>query len=156
MKTARWTLLFFLVCALALAPSAGAAGFRFMAAGSGKIELSRGTGKAVFAGRGSMLGRFANGRLVVVLPARGTRPDVTVTGEERTVRSGRRTTYIGRNVSFSILGGSWRASVSGRGIYASAGLRGTVTLAGRAGTYSVNGGKARPWPRDAETIRLGR
>ena len=151
----RRSLLLFLACAVALAPAADAGPQLAGVARSGKIELVDGTGKALFSGRGVILGRFEQGRLLVVDRPKGAKTTIKVTGQEKTIkRNARVTIYTGKDVSFSIVRGFWRAEISGKGINASASLRGTVRLRG-TGTYAIDGPKAKVWPKKARTFKLG-
>lgn len=153
----RLVVLLGLLGVLALVPSAQAQLGRYIAAGAEPIELEDGRGLAVFRSRdGALLGTLARGRLTVKDSTRGARTSVRVSGCDKRWRPARRTSVCaGRGISFSILDGSWRATVRGAGINASAVVRGSVTLEGTEGTYSIANGEERSWPRQAATFFLG-
>ena len=142
--------------AAACAPTADASFERFLDGGD-TLSLARGKGTAALRARnGAVLGTVARGRIVITDYERGAETEIGVSGCEARKQLGPRTTMCrGVRLSFSLLYGSWRLVVRGRGINASARLRGSLTLEGSAGTYSVNGGARQPWPEEARTLALG-
>lgn len=153
----RRPLLLTVLFALALAPGADARLDRFFAEGGDSIALENGRGTAIVVSEeGAVLGTLGRGTLIVVDVRRGPPTDVEVSGCETRRRPNVRTLVCsGRGISFSVVGGAWRAVIRGRGINASAVLSGTVTLQGSAGTYSLRHADERPWPQVARTFRLG-
>ena len=135
-----------LVVALA-APSAA------LARAEAGIELAGGSGRAVFVLRGALLGSLSDGRLTVRAAGRATQ--VSVQGYEW-VRRGPtgEIVYGGSDLRFRVFRGSWRVSVQGLGIDASAAGRGVVLLRGD-GTYSLDGGPGKRWPDIQTAVRLG-
>lgn len=144
----RRSLLLAAVLALVAAPPAGA---RPSVSG---IELSNGSGRAVLALRGAVLGAVERGRVTVKVT--GTQTSWRVDGYEwsRRLDSGA-VVYGGQGIRFRLFRGHWRLVAQGVGINASAAGRGTVTLRG-TGTYSLGGGPDRPWPRVEQTLQLDR
>ncbi len=144
---------------LALAPAAHAeSGLeRALAAGGELVSLEGGRGYAAVTSRnGAMLGRVGAGRIVVKNFRRGTRTERRLWGCEVRKRIARRTVLCaGRNLSFSVVDGRWRAILRGNWINASAVVEGRVMLRGTAGTYSIAGGTPRAWPRQPRMFRLG-
>jgi hypothetical protein len=154
-----------LLLALTLTPAADAvvkrgaddyAADRYLVAGDA-LSLARGRGTAVIRARnGAVLGTLARGRIVITDYQRGPETEVGVSGCEVRKRLGPRTWMCrGVRLGFSVLYGSWRILIRGRGINASARVTGSSTLEGTAGTYSVNGGPRHPWPEEARTFELG-
>lgn len=146
-----------IIVALACAPAAAAGIDRELAAGGASLALEDGRGTAVVRSReGSILGSVARGRVRVTDVRRGPRTSIVLSGCKTRRQIDRRTVLcVGRNISFSVLGGAWQVRLAGPGINASAKLKGNVTLQGRAGTYSIRYGADRPWPRQARTFKLG-
>jgi hypothetical protein len=142
--------------ALALAPTAGAqdAVARALQDGGERVALENGRGIAAFNSRdGALLGSIRRGRVVITDVRRDS--EVSVTGCERTKRVRRTIVCIGRELTFSIEMGAWRAVLRGVGINASAVLHGTLTLSGTAGRVSIDDGPSRRWPKQPRTYRLG-
>lgn len=148
-----------LIIGVVLALPAGAqAGLdRFVSGAPDSVSLTRGRGTAVFVSRdGAILGTVARGRLTITDLPGPPRTMIDVSGCERRRRLGpHRIRCAGRDITFSILDGTWAAAIQGRGINASAVLTGTLRLKGRAGTYSLRGGPEYQWPRVARIFVLG-
>ena len=121
------------------------------------VSLADGRGIAIVTSRaGAMIGTVTRGRIVINDLPRGDRTSVEVSGCERRRRVNRRTVVCtGRDLSFSVVDGRWRATLSGTGINASAVLEGALSLKGNRGTYQVGDGRERRWPRRARTLQLG-
>ncbi len=138
-------------------PATGHADLRpYVAGKASSLELAGGRGVAVLrSGDGAVLGTLAKGTLVVRDWSEGPDTEIRIWGCERFSWPARRTrACTGKQISFSILAGSWRATIEGSRINASAVLRGSVTLRGTGGTYAIADGPARRWPREAETFYL--
>jgi hypothetical protein len=151
--------------ALTLAPAADAvvkpavdedSAARYLVAGDA-LSLARGRGMATVRARnGAMLGTVGRGRVLITDYARGSETEIGLSGCEVRRRLGPRTWLCrGVRLGFSVLYGSWRITIRGRGINASARVRGAATLEGTAGTYTINGGPRHPWPEEARTFELG-
>jgi hypothetical protein len=137
-------------------PSAAAPLERYMSADKDRVELRNGRGIADFRARGAIFGALRQGRLRIVDLPRGMETEISVDGAERIREINDRTTvYIGRDISFYIEKGWWRARIQGRGIFAGAAVHGTLALVGRAGRYSIRDGDARAWPKERRVFRLG-
>jgi hypothetical protein len=137
------------VVALALATSGSAAA----AASETGIELVDGTGRAVVALEGAVLGSFDRGRITIAV-RRGD-PLVFVQGYEWS-REGLdgAITYGGSDIRFRVFRGAWRVTIRGTGINTSAVGPGTVGLRG-SGRYSLDGGDYHPWPEEYQVFVLG-
>ena len=154
----RLSLLLILLAALVVVP--GAAGHpleRYVAGSSSTLSLSNGRGVAILSSQdGAVLGTVGRGRVRLFDGPRGTETRSRLSGC-RTMR--RVSPYtrlcIGRNISFSVVDGTWRLKLRGMRINASAVLRGTTLLVGTRGTYRIDDGETRPWPRAVESFRLG-
>ena len=142
-----------LATALTAAVPAGSAVAR--TPGSESFSLRNGTGIASVWQRGAILGHLRSGRLVVIdLPTPGS-PTVIVRGHEtRRVLSESATEYRGRDMSFRIFGGTWRARIRGRGIDVSGVVRGWLRLGGTSGTYAIGDSGYKPWPATPQVFRL--
>jgi hypothetical protein len=117
------------------------------------IELVDGSGRAVLALRGSVLGVLGQGRLTVTVLVGRERPQVLVEGHAWSRRTGATTVYGGRDIRFRVFRGSWRIHMTGREINASAVGRGLVGLGG-TGRYALSGGEYVAWPARYTMIRL--
>jgi hypothetical protein len=117
------------------------------------VELAGGSGKAVVALEGAVLGSLDRGRITVV--TRRGEPLVLVQGYEwvRTGQDGS-TVYGGRDIRFRVFRGAWRVTLQGGGINASAVGTGSIGLRG-IGRYSLDGGAYRTWPDEYKVILLG-
>jgi hypothetical protein len=143
--------------ALALPGAAHAQVPRVLAGEGESLSLSNGRGVAIAVARdGAMLGTVTRGRIVISDLPRGDRTSIEVSGCERRRRVTRRTVACtGRDLSFSVIDGRWRATITGTGINASAVLEGAVTIKGTRGTYKLGEAEPRRWPRRARTLQLG-
>jgi hypothetical protein len=130
-----------------------ASGTASAAASESGIELAGGTGRAVLALEGAVLGSIDRGRITIEV-RRGD-PLVLVQGYEwqRDELDGG-TTYGGRAMRFRVFRGAWRVTLQGSGIDASAVGPGTIGLRG-SGRYSLDGGEYHPWPEEYRVIVLG-
>ena len=141
---------------LALAPAAQAQVPRVLEGEGDTLSLTNGRGTAIAVSRdGAMLGTVVRGRIAIVDLPRGDRTEVEVSGCERRRRIRRTVVCTGRELSFSVVDGRWRATIIGTGINASAVLEGAVTLKGTRGRYQLGDVDARRWPRTARTLQLG-
>jgi hypothetical protein len=137
-------------------PSAAAPLERYMSADKDRVDLRNGRGIASFHARGAIFGALGRGRLRIVDLPRGMETEISVDGAERIREIDDRTTvYIGRDISFYIEKGWWRARLQGRGIFAGAAVHGTLALVGRAGKYSIRDEDFRAWPKERRVFRLG-
>src|SRR5919106_1493509 len=143
----RFLLLLALAVATALTAVVPANSALARTPGSQTFSLRDGSGIASVWQRGAILGHLRSGRLVVVdLPTPGS-PTVIVRGHEtKRVLSESTTEYRGRDMSFRIFGGTWRARIRGRGIDVSGVVRGWLRLGGVSGTYAIGDGAYKPWP----------
>jgi hypothetical protein len=138
--------------ALALPGAAHAQVPRVLAGEGESLSLSNGRGVAIAVAHGTV----TRGRIVISDLPRGDRTSIEVSGCERRRRVTRRTVACtGRDLSFSVIDGRWRATITGTGINASAVLEGAVTIKGTRGTYKLGEAEPRRWPRRARTLQLG-
>lgn len=117
------------------------------------IELRDGKGRAVITLKGAALGTVERGRITVALRAGPTQWRVDGWDWTRRLPSGE-VVYGGEGIRFRFFRGSWKLSIQGQGIDASAAGRGTVVLRG-TGEYALEGGPPQPWPTSARAIPLG-
>ena len=131
-----------------------ASGTASAAASESGIELAGGTGRAVLALEGAVLGSIDRGRITIEV-RRGD-PLVLVQGYEWSQRDelDGTTTYGGRAMRFRVFRGAWRVTLQGSGIDTSAVGPGTIGLRG-SGRYSLDGGEYHPWPEEYRVIVLG-
>ena len=143
--------------ALVGAPTADAGLRAYAASHADSLSLRNGTGTAVLYSRsGAVLGSLGRGTLTITDYAWGARTSVRVSGCERKYWVSSRTRVCkGSGISFSILGGAWKATVQGSRVYGSAVMSGSVALKGTSGTYSINHATPRRWPTYWRTFRLG-
>lgn len=154
----RRLVLLILVFAFAAVPAVAHGQVPRVLEGEGEtLSLVNGRGTAIAVSRdGAMLGTVTRGRILIVDLRRGDRTTVEVSGCESRRRVNRRTVVCsGRALSFSVVDGRWRATISGTGINASAVLEGAVTLKGNRGRYKLGDDDERRWPRRGRTLPLG-
>jgi hypothetical protein len=151
----RLSLLLALVVVTALSAAVPASAALARTPGSQSFSLRDGSGIASVWQRGALLGHLRSGRLIVVdLPSPGS-PTVIVRGHEtKKVLNDATTEYRGRDMSFRIFGGTWRARIRGRGIDVSGVVRGWLRLSGISGTYAIGDGEYQRWPTTPQVFRL--
>jgi hypothetical protein len=163
----RRTLLITLVLAL-LAPAAAVA--QRLAPGDGSLVVRSGDGNVRLTDfKGVVLGRIANGTLVIVDPKGGDCdaplvwdaddqwPRVRQIGPEKVLECVYRTTS---GMRFRFVGGPSTLRVNGKGIALTAVGQGAGYVRGSKnvdddGTYSVDGGDWRSLPEDGRVVRVG-
>jgi hypothetical protein len=124
--------------------------------GDGSLVVDNARGFVTVRARGGIIGRFDSGRLVMDDPSDTDGSGPFVYGADRIRELGPHTTlYIGEDIRFRLIGGSYRVSVNAYGMDISAVGRGTVLLDGsgfaeQPGRVQVNGGSWQPMP-DYET-----
>jgi hypothetical protein len=129
--------------------------------GDGSLVVDNARGLVTVKARGGIIGRFDSGRIVVVDPSATDDIVPFVYGADRIRELGPHSTlYIGEDVRFRFIGGSFRVTVQGYGMDISFVGRGTATLDGsgfsdQPGRVSVNGGSYQPMPDFATTYTLG-
>ena len=105
--------------------------------------------------RGGIIGRFDSGRLIAYDPVEGDGSGPIVYGDDQIRELGPHTTlYIGEDVRFRLIGGSYRVTDPGLGADISAVGKGSVTLDGsgfseQPGRFQINGSGWQPMPDDA-------
>ena len=159
-------LLVFLVVLGGLVPAAAAAGPS--APTDGTLVVRGGDGVvAIDLLRGAVLGRVANGSVVVIDPRAGDCDSILVweqgfraeaiEGEARTGEL--KCTFSGRNMRFRLVGGQPNVQLRGSNIYATAVGRGQATLRARRGssdgTYSLNGAPFETFPDESLKVTIG-
>jgi hypothetical protein len=151
----RVLLLLTLAVATALSAAAPASSAVARTPGSQTLSLRDGSGIAAVWQRGALLGHLRSGRLIVIdLPAPGS-PTVIVRGyESKKALNDATTEYRGRDMSFRIFGGTWRARIRGRGIDVSGVVRGWLRLGGVVGSFAIGDGDFEPWPATPQVFRL--
>jgi hypothetical protein len=160
----------FLVCLLAgLSLPAAAATAAQLAPGDGTLAVRNASGDTgqlcvALAINGAAIGQVDHGR-VTVLPGVGPEPDVT--GADRQIdRVDGSTVYLGTNLRFRAVGGTFRIRISGTGIDINAVGQGTARLAGPTvasnpsspsgpGKFSLNSGPWTPLPDGGATFTIG-
>ncbi len=157
-KTMRRLLPLVLVLLLALPTAAWAV--RTLP-GDGTLVIDNGRGTVTVKARGGIIGRFDSGRMVVDDPVENDGSGPIVYGADR-IRDlgGGRTQYIGEDVRFRMIGGTYRVRIQAVGIDVSAVGRGTVTLdangfADLPGRFSINGDPFQPLPTHLTSFTLG-
>jgi hypothetical protein len=131
---------FLLLLVLALG-AAGAAQASPLAAGDGTLSLRNATGTFTIVGKGSAIGQLDRG--AVVLDERRPAGDGAIVSGYQRVKdvTGTRSRYMGQDMTFRVLGGSFVLVVQGTGIDLSFVGRGTISFVGaRDGTVSLDGG----------------
>jgi hypothetical protein len=129
--------------------------------GDGTLVVDNASGTVVVKGRGGIIGRFDSGRIVIEDPIAGDGSGPKVYGDI-TVRDlgNRRTMYIGDQVRFRLIGGTYRVRIQAIGIDVSAVGHGIVTLDASGfsdvpGRFSINGGPFQPVPTHPTNYTLG-
>jgi hypothetical protein len=152
--------LVFMVLAVGLGLPAAASAVQELP-GDGSLVVDNARGFVTVRARGGIIGRFDSGRLVVDDPVEGDGSGPIVYGADRIRELGPKTTlYIGEDIRFRLIGGSYRVSVNAYGMDISAVGRGTAMLDGsgfaeQPGRFQVNGGPWQPMPDDAAQYTLG-
>ena len=161
-------LLVFLVVLGGLVPAAAAAGPS--APTDGTLVVRGGDGVvAIDLLRGAVLGRVANGSVVVIDPRSGECDSILVWEQgfraeavERELRTGElKCVFSGRNMRFRIVGGEPYVQLRGTNISVTAVGRGQAVLKGREsgtpsdGRYSLNGGIFEPFPIESVKLTIG-
>ena len=166
LRPMRKSLILLALLALAI-PFAAAASVH---AGEGTLSVENARGKVTIQAKGAILGRIANGSVVVfdLTPNDGYEPYVS--GDDYVKLVGETgIQYGGRNLRFRLIGGSYRIVVKGTGVDLSVVANGFAILEGDtsalsgAGVYSVDGTDCRtnagagckPLPDRAKFIKLG-
>lgn len=149
-------------CLVALAASLGAAASQAgpQPPGDGTLVVQNGRGIVAVSARGGIIGRFDSGRVIIDDPVEDDGTPPVVYGAER-IRdlSDTKTLYIGTDLRFRIVGGTFRVRVIATGIYVSVVGRGTAMLSSDgfldAGTFSLNGAEPLPVPDSPEKFVIG-
>ncbi len=130
--------------------------------GDGTLVVDNGSGMVAVKGRGGIIGRFDSGRILIEDPIGNDGSGPKVYGADLTVRQlgNRRTLYIGDQVRFRLIGGTYRVHIQAIGIDVSAVGQGTVTLDASGfsdlpGRFAINGGAFQPLPAHTTTYALG-
>jgi hypothetical protein len=129
--------------------------------GDGSLVVDNARGFVTVRARGGIIGRFDSGRLVVDDPVEGDGSGPIVYGADRIRELGPNTTlYIGEDIRFRLIGGSYRVSVNAYGMDISAVGRGSALLDGsgfaeQPGRFQINGGPWQPMPDEATRYSLG-
>jgi hypothetical protein len=150
-------LLLVALCALGLAPGAGAQPLSRQLEGDGSgLSLASGRGTAAVHSRvGSLLGSLRRGRIAVVDRPAGAKTTIRLYGcEERRRPNPQTRVCIGERLRVKALSGAWQVTFKGRGVNASAVVEGRLRLRGRRGTFSIDG-ITHPWPSEFRTYVLG-
>ncbi|MGB2874205.1 MAG: hypothetical protein WBB76_01885 [Gaiellaceae bacterium] len=154
----RTLLLLCLAAALAVPAALSAA-----SPSDGTLSVKRGRGSDTLKLRGTVIGRFANGRVRIkdLTPLDGQTPQfVHCRGGVKAIDAWT-TMCTGRNVSFRALDGRYVVNLKGTGIFVSAVGRGKVVVTGAGdpgipnGVMSLNGAAYLPIPDGPSTFVLG-
>jgi hypothetical protein len=151
-----------LTVVLLLAAPAVAWGLRG-APGDGSLVVEDGRGVVALNARGGIIGRFDQGQLLVQDPPEAGGIGPIVFGAERVRDIGlTRTLYIGEDIRFRLIGGTYRVRISAVGMDISAVGRGFAILDdgepigfSDPGRYSVNGGPFQAMPSSPTRVSLG-
>ena len=159
----RNALLTLLVAALVLPAAALAAR---PATSDGTLSVEGASGVVIVQARGAVIGRVANGTVVIADLSPGDDSDPVVWGAQFRRQTGSGTiVYKGRNITFRLIGGGFRVTVKGSGISISVVGRGDAFLNGdasAAGVFSTSGADCRfapetclPLPDVGQRIKIG-
>jgi len=157
----RFLTISFALAILAMAPTAGAASLLREPAGNGsQLGLYGGHGTAIVkSDDGAILGTIYKGTIIVRDPARGVHTVVSTSGCKRKRIDAITFSCAGRNISFSVVNGSWKVTLRGlqvgSRINASAVVTGWLRLRGNGGRYAIDNGRKRAWPHVWRTFDLG-
>lgn len=158
----RNTLLTLLVAALVLPAAALAA--RGAPGDGGMLSVEGASGVVIVQARGGVIGRVANGTVVITDLSPGDDSDPVVWGAQFQRQTGPDTiVYRGRNITFRLIGGGFRVAARGTGISISVVGRGDAFLDGEgAGVFSTGGADCRlapetcrPLPDVGQRIKIG-
>ena len=138
-----------------------AAALAFGAApGDGTLGVSAASGTVSVAARGALIGQIDRGKVTIDDPdPRDGRQPVVSGYESRREVTDTKIIYSGTDLRFRIIGGFFRAKVSGTGMDLSIVGRGSVTIGPSlglitAGTFSLNGAAAQPFPDLLTSLQL--
>ncbi|HEY8192817.1 MAG TPA: hypothetical protein VIF36_02730 [Gaiellaceae bacterium] len=132
----------------------------------GTLAVRDGRGKVVLEVKGSVIGRFGNGTLNIQTLEPTAASDPVVRGHEKFKWGrGAAPTYIysGKNVRFRLIGGRYRVTFTGKGLFFSLVGKGRVQLDGNGsvgdgifydGFYSLNGGEDESLPDEPVWLPL--
>lgn len=159
---------FVLVTLLALAlPAIGLGAQLAKRLGEGSLSVEDGVGRVVLQARGGAIGRLDRGTITIVDLTPNDANIPVVTGLVRSLPTANENAerYVGTNIRFRIVGGSFRIVVDGRGIDLSAVGRGSGSIRGETldpGLYSLDGADCRarraacePLPEVTTRFQLG-
>jgi hypothetical protein len=101
----------------------------------GTLSIREGRGLVQLSARGSITGRFGNGKITITDPNPYDTYRPAVFGASKiTYRNEKTTVYQGRSVRFRMIGALFHTKIEGRGIFLSAIGRGRGQLDGAGGT----------------------
>ncbi len=129
--------------------------------GDGTLVVDNARGLVTVRARGGIIGRFDYGRLIMEDPIEGDGSGPIVYGADRIRDLGPKSTlYIGEDVRFRLIGGSYRVTVQAQGMDISAVGRGTVLLDGsgyseQPGRFSIDGDDYQAMPDTPTRYTLG-
>jgi hypothetical protein len=139
----RLLLLVFASAAL-LCPVAATAEHATPTESDGTLVVRNGTGYVSIWGRGVIVGRFDRGTLIITDPVADDGPPASVVGADHFHDlPGTKALWQGSDVTFKMIGGTYRIRFRGTGLDASAVGKGSVWLNGdgaRDGRFSLDGG----------------
>jgi len=149
------------LAALMLAPTATAGQLERETAGNGaKLGLYSGHGTAIVkSDDGAILGTIYKGTIIVRDPVRGPHTIASTSGCKRNRIDAVTFSCTGRNISFSVVDGTWKVTLKGirlgSRVNASAVVTGWLRLQGSSGKFAIDNGRKRAWPRAWRTFVLG-
>ena len=114
---------------------------------AGALDIEAANGVITIKGKGGLLGRVAEGSVLLVDLSPNDQWRWWLNGTEHE----RRTSAKGSNLSFRILGGDYRITVRGQNISISAHGKGTATLQGLPGPTGSTGGYTTDLNADCQT-----
>jgi hypothetical protein len=152
--------LLLILLVIGLAAPAGALAVKELP-GDGNLVVDNARGVVTVRARGGIIGRFDSGRIVIEDPVEGDGSGPVVHGARIIRELGPTTTlYIGEDVRFRLIGGTYRVTITATGMDISAVGRGTVTLDGslfseQPGRFQIDGGSWQSMPDIATRFTLG-
>lgn len=128
--------------------------------GDGSLVVQKGRGLIEIRARGVVFGHVASGRIVLADVSGGDRsPVVHGCARSSSKLTGGKTLCAGTDLTFNLIGGTFKIRVTGTGIDLSLVGRGAYLIAGAGtpsdGTFDPNGEGPRPLPGEPTQFSLG-
>jgi hypothetical protein len=155
-----------LVPLLLLAAAFPAVGFAERTPGAdGTLAVRDGRGRVQLTVKGSIIGRLGNGSLTIEELSSDEESEPVVRGYKtfKWGRNGNTRTYTGKNIRFRLIGGRYKVTFNGKGLFLSLVGKGRVQLDGNGsvengvfydGFYSLNGSEEESLPDEPTWLAL--